>query len=159
MRTRLAVVAAAAAVVATGAVAAPAQAATARYYNSDETVQIVQNLLNGATVGSVTCGITAVVNKMKKFKGRAGLASIAAYSGEISAKTAGTAATCKLAKQLALAAAWTATVGRDGASVYIEDNTHTDNCGIVSKKVTFSYRIGPSPDRTVPFSGSVKVPC
>ncbi|MBL7252762.1 hypothetical protein [Paractinoplanes lichenicola] len=158
MRTKLAV-AAAAAVVTAGAVATPAQASTARYYNSDETVQIVQNLLNGATVGSVTCGITAVVNKMRKFKGKAGLASIAAYSGEISAKTAGTAATCKLAKQLALAAAWTAALGQDGAPVYIEDNTHTADCGIVSKKITFSYRIGPSQESTQPFSGSVKVPC
>src|SRR3954468_9233422 len=78
--------------------AAPAEASTSRYYAGDDTVQIVENFLDGAAVGSVTCGITAVVNKMKKFKGRAGLASIAAYSGEISAKVAGTSATCKLAK-------------------------------------------------------------
>ncbi len=158
MRGRLST-AAAAAVIATAVVASPAQASTARYYHGDETVRIVHNFLNGAAVGSVTCGITAVVNKMKKFKGKAGLASIAAYSGEISAKTAGTSATCKLAKQLALAAAWTATVGRDGAPVFIDDSSHTDRCGIISKKVTYSYRIGSSPDRTLPFSGSVKVPC
>jgi hypothetical protein len=158
MRRRIAI-AAAAAVVATAGVASPAQASTARYYNSDETVRIVHNFLNAAAVGSISCGITSVVNKMKKFKGKAGLASIAAYSGEISAKTAGTSATCKLAKQLALAAAWTAAVGRDGAPVFIEDSSHTDRCGIISKKITYSYRIGPSPARAVPFSGSVKVPC
>jgi hypothetical protein len=160
MRKRLAVfpvAAATAALVMT--VGSPAQASTARYYNPDEATKIVQNLLNGAMVGSISCGITAVVNKMKKYKARSELTMIAAYSGEIASKYAGTSATCKLAKQLALAATETAAIAGTGRNVWIEDDSTTDSCGIISKKVTLAYLIGTSPSRTLQFSGSVKLPC
>jgi hypothetical protein len=96
---------------------------------------------------------------MKKYKARSELSLIAAYSGEIAAKTAGTSATCKLAKQLALAAAETAAIAATGNSVWIEDDSSTDSCGIISKKITYTYLIGPSPSLTLRYSGSVKVPC
>jgi hypothetical protein len=160
MRRRLA---AALTAVATGATVllagSPAHASTARYYDPNEATQIVQNFLNGAAVGSVTCGITSVVNKMKRYKARSELNLIAAYSGEIASKTAGSAATCKLAKQLALAAAETAAIAATGRSVWIEDDSATDACGIISKKITYTYLIGPSPSLTLRYSGSVKVPC
>ncbi|GAA2609788.1 hypothetical protein [Paractinoplanes durhamensis] len=152
----LAAAAAGAAVLVAGS---PAQASSARYYSPDEATRIVQNFLNGAAVGSVTCGITAVVNKMKKYKARSQLNLIAAYSGEIAAKNAGTSATCKLAKQLALAAAETAAIGATGRQVWIEDLSVADRCGYISKKITFTYLIGPSPSWTLRYSGSVKVPC
>ncbi|WP_328472930.1 hypothetical protein OHA21_11190 [Actinoplanes sp. NBC_00393] len=138
---------------------ATAQAASGQYYGGDDTVQIVHNFLNAAAVGSVTCGINDVVGKMKKFKGRGGLPAIAAYSSQISAKTAGTSAACKLGKQMALAAAWTAAIGATGQEVWIEDLSYADSCGLVSRKEHVIYRIGPSPSRTAEFAGSVKVPC
>lgn len=141
------------------AAGSPAHASTARYYNSDEATQIVQNFLQGAAIGSITCGITDIVKKMKNYKSRSQLSFIAAYSGEIAAKTAGSSATCKLAKQLALAAAETAAIAASGREVWIEDDSNTDSCGIISKKITYTYLIGPSPQLTVRYSGSVKVPC
>lgn len=136
-----------------------AQADSGQYYRGDDTVQIVQNFLNAAVVGSVTCGINDVVKRMKKFKGRAGLPAIASYSAQISAKTAGTSAACKLGKQMALAAAATAGIGASGRAVWIEDLSYADDCGWVSRKENVIYRIGSSPVNAVEFAGSVKVPC
>lgn len=156
LATTVGVVVAGAVVLTTGSAA---RASTARYYNPDEATRIVQNFLNGAAVGTVTCGITSIVSKMKKYKTRSELSMIAAYSGQIAAKTAGTAATCQLAKQLALAAAETAGIAATGRPVWIEDDSAADSCGIISRKYTYTYLIGPSPSTTIRYSGSVKVPC
>jgi hypothetical protein len=144
------------AVLFTGSPAHAGTTTTAGTYSGDNTVRIVENFLNAAAVGSVACGITDIVKKMKKFKGRGGLPAIAAFSGEISAKAAGTNATCKLAKQMALAAAWTAYVGSTNPQVWVEERVSTD-VGTVTKTITYTYRIGSSPRSTQTFSGSVKM--
>ena len=87
------------------------------------------------------------------------LAGVAALSGEISAKIADTKGACKGVWQFLGAAATTAFYGRDGREVWIEDASYTDKCGIISKKINFIYRIGPSPSDTREFTGSVKVMC
>ena len=141
------------------AAGSPAQAGSSRYYNPDEATRIVQSFLNAAAVGSITCGITAVVNKMKQYRTRSQLSMIAAFSGEIAAKTAGSSATCKLAKQLALAATSTAAIAATGRPVWIQDESEADSCGIVSRRITLTYLIGPSRNATERYSGSVKIPC
>lgn len=140
--------------------ASPAQAATGRYYAGKASEQIVQNFVVDAMIGSINCGISSLVKQMKnKAKTGGYLTAIAAMSGEIAAKTAGTSATCKLAKQFALAAATTAVVDLAYGRVWIEDASTADSCGVVSQKITYTYLVGPSPARTTRFSGSVKVPC
>jgi hypothetical protein len=139
--------------------ATAAKADSGQYYRGDDTVRIVHNFLNAAAVGSVTCGINDVVKKMKRFKGRAGLPAIASYSAQISAKTAGTNAACKLGKQMALAAAATAGIGASSRAVWIEDLSYREDCGWVSRKEHVIYRIGTSPSVSARFAGSVKVPC
>jgi hypothetical protein len=126
-------------------------------YNGDEVAEIVQNLLTGASVGSVTCGINTFVKKMKRIKGRAALASIAAYSAQISAQAAGTSQTCKLAKQLALGAAWAAYIGSRNHPVYVYELETHDKPGRISKTIRYTYNIGWTPSDTRTFSGSVKV--
>jgi hypothetical protein len=117
----------------------------------------VQKLLKAAAIGSVNCGISTVVKKMKKHKGRAGLASIAAYSADISAQGAGTNAACQLAKQLALGAAWAASIGSRNHPVYVYELATRDKPGTISQTMRYTYMIGRTPADTRTFTGSVKV--
>ncbi|WP_127502622.1 hypothetical protein [Actinoplanes solisilvae] len=141
------------------AVAAPAQAATARYYSGGEVDQIVENFTAAAGAAKLHCFVADTVKKMKKAKSKGGLPAVAALSAEISAKIADTKGACKGVWQFLGAATWTALHGRDGAPVWIEDLSYTDKCGIISKKINYIYRIGPSPSETTEFTGSVKVIC
>ncbi|GAA2707213.1 hypothetical protein [Actinoplanes palleronii] len=127
-------------------------------YNGAEVADIVQNLLTAASIGMLNCGVTSVVNKMKKkAKGAVGLPAIAAYSAEISSMAAGTSASCKLAKQLALGAAWAAYIGSRNHPVYVYDLQTEDKAGTISKTVRSTYKIGWTPADTRTFAGSVKV--
>ena len=126
-------------------------------YNVDEVAAIVQNLLTAALVGSVNCGITAIVKKMQKLKGRGHLPTIAAYSGQISTKIAGTNEACKLAKQLALGAAWAAYIGSRNHPVYVYELETHDKPGNISKTIRLTYAIGWTPSDTRTFAGSFKV--
>jgi hypothetical protein len=152
-------VTAVAAIVLTLFAAAPAQAGTARYYSGGEVGQIVENFTEAASAARLHCFVADTVKKMKKAKSKGGLPAVAALSGEISAKIADTKGTCKSVWQFLGAAVATAYHGRDGGSVWIEDASYTDRCGIISKKINYIYRIGPSPSQTTEFTGSVKVLC
>ena len=126
-------------------------------YDRDEVAAIVQNLLNAALVGSLNCGVTSLVRKMRKLKGRGHLPTIAAYSAQISARTAGTNEACKLAKQMALGATWAAFIGSRNHPVYVYELETHDRPGRISRTVRLTYAIGWTPADTRTFAGSFKV--
>jgi len=141
------------------AVAVPAHATTARYYSGGDVDEIVENFTEAAGAAKMHCFVSDQVKKMKKAKKAGGLAGVAALSGEISSKIADTKGACKGVWQFLGAAAWTAYHGRDGRQVWIEDASYAADCGIISRKLHFVYRIGPSPSETTEFTGGVKVAC
>ncbi|MFG1994958.1 hypothetical protein ACGFJ7_33785 [Actinoplanes sp. NPDC048988] len=152
-------VAVVAAVVMVLAVAVPAQASTARYYSGSDVDQIVENFAEASAAAKMHCFVSDAVKKVKKAKKAGGLAGVAALSAEISAKVADTKGACKGVWQFLGAAVYTAYLGQGGRSVWIEDASYADDCGIISKKLNFIYRIGPSPEQTTEFTGGVKVMC
>jgi hypothetical protein len=132
-------------------------ASTVAVYKPDEVPGVVQSLLTAATVGSTSCAVTAVANRMRRYPGRAGLASVAAYSAEVGATAAGSNPTCRFAKQLALAAARAAAIGSTGHPVYVDQVMRT-TVGARTRTVQYTFAIGPTPADTRAFEGSVTAP-
>jgi hypothetical protein len=125
-------------------------------YNRDEAAQIVDNLLRGAALGSVTCGINTLVKKLRKFKGKPSLGAIAAYSADLSEKISNTKGACKLVGQSALAATRIAYIASLDHPVYVNE-VRTTSTGWISKKTTYTWHVGWTPSDTLTFGpGSVK---
>lgn len=132
------------------------ESSTVGVLNGDEVAQSVNNLLTGASVGSVACGINTLVKKLSKLKGKPNLGAIAAYSADLSAKITGPNATCKLAKQTAMAAVWMAYISSRDHPVYAQE-IRSVSTGWISKKTTYTWHIGWTPADTRTFGpGSVK---
>ena len=125
-------------------------------YSPDEVVGVVQSLLTAATVGSTGCAVTSIANRMRANRTRAGLATVASYSGQLNAVVAGNA-TCRFAKQIALAAAWAATIASTGRPVYLNQALRT-SVGPTTRTAHYTYTIGRTPADTRAFVGSVTVP-
>ena len=129
----------------------------AAVYSPDEIAGVAQTLLTGATIAPATCSVTGIVNRMRTHRGRAGLASVAAYAGPLRAAATGGNATCRFAQQIALAAAWAATVAGTGHPVYIGQALRTTTAA-TTRTAHYTFSIGRTPADTRTFTGSVTAP-
>ncbi len=136
------------------AICAGRRSSNVSVYDQDDTARVIQNMLDAVAVGSITCGLNYAVKKMKKLRGRAGLAGIAAMSGEIAAKGAGLGEMCKLTKQVALAAAWAAYISSRNHPVYIKETVWVTSKFKI-KTTHYTWQIGWTPSDTREFSGKV----
>ncbi|GAA0804200.1 hypothetical protein [Spirilliplanes yamanashiensis] len=129
----------------------------AAVYSPDEIAGVVQTLLLSTTVAPATCAVTGVVGRMRAHRGRAGLASVAAYSGQLATAAVGTNPTCRFAQQIALGAAWAASIAATGHPVYIGQSLVTTTAA-TTRTAHYTFTIGRDPAGVRTFTGSVTAP-
>jgi hypothetical protein len=129
---------------------------TATVYRPDEVTGVVQSLLGAAAVGSTGCAVTPLAARMRSFRDRAGLASVAAHTAQVKATPAAGPA-CTFAKRMALAATWTAAVGSTGVPVYVDQAMRT-TVGATTRTVHYTFTIGRTPADTRQFEAALTAP-
>ena len=129
----------------------------AAVYTPDEIAGVVQTLLAVTTVAPAACPVTGIVDRMRAHRGRAGLASAGAYSGQLHAAAVGSNATCRFAQQIALGAAWAAAIAGTGHPVYIGQDLRTTTAA-TTRTAHYTFTIGRNPAGTRTFAGSVTAP-
>ncbi len=134
-------------------VCAARPSSTVAVYRPEEVTGVVQSLLGAAAVGSTGCAVTPLAARMRSFRDRAGLASVAAYTAQLKA-THVTGTTCTFAKRMALAAAWTAALGSTGMPVYVDQAMRT-TVGATTRTVHYTFTIGRTPADTREFEAAL----
>ena len=127
-------------------------------YDVQQAEAISRNLIRGATVAGVGCGMHNLAKRLQDNKtvGKSYLGAIAQGSAEAASKVAESKGFCKSAAELLAAGTLIAFYANQSGHVYVMETTTTDT-GIISKTVKYTYDIGPEPGDTKRFTSSTKV--
>jgi hypothetical protein len=127
-------------------------------YDVRQAEAISRNLLKGATVAGVGCGMHNLAKELQgnKAVGKTYLGAIAQKSAQAASHVAKSKGFCKSAAELLAAGTLVAYYANQTGHVYVMETTTTDT-GILSKTVTYTYDVGPEPGDTKRFTSSTKV--
>ncbi len=127
-------------------------------YDVVQAEAISRNLIRGAAVAGVGCGMHNLAKELRNDKavGKIYLGAIAQRSAQAASHVAKSKGFCKSAAELLAAGTLIAYYADQSGHVYVMETTTTDT-GVISKTVTYTYDVGPEPGNTKRFTSSTKV--